>query len=199
MATSGKLVDAFYLFDEANRQDPNTEDFGGQTYPKELLYAHRMSDTLGTFAPNASEALQLAARCQHICRWEIPRDNYEQNRAGYLKWRQDLKKFHAQKAAELLNRAGYDQDTIENVEFLLLKKQLKKNEETQVLEDVVCLVFLQHYFEAFCSKHPEEKIIDILQKTWRKMSSEGQKAALELPMSKEAVQLIKRAIDNGAE
>jgi len=199
MATSSKLLDAFHLFDDANGQDPNTEDDQGQTHPKELLYAQRMSDMLNAFAPNASEPLQLAARCQHICRWEIPRNNYELNRVGYLKWRQDLKQFHAKKAADLLNQVGYDQDIIDKVEFLLLKKQLKKNKETQVLEDVVCLVFLQYYFEPFGKKYPKEKVIDIIQKTWKKMSPEGQEAALRLPMSTEAVELIKSAIDDGTE
>ena len=111
-----------------------------------------------------------------------------------MRWRQELKKFHATKAASILEDIGYDKETIDNVKFLLQKKQLKKNEETQTLEDVICLVFLEFYFEPFAHKHPEDKTIDILQKTWRKMSTKGQEAALELPLSKFSLDLITKAL-----
>lgn len=194
MATTDKLLLAFQQFDEANKQDLNTEVFEGTTYPKEVLYGIRMTERLNAFDPNASEALRLTARCQHICRWEIPRESYEMNREGYLRWRQELKKFHATKAASILEDIGYDKETIDNVKFLLQKKQLKKNEETQTLEDVICLVFLEFYFEPFAHKHPEDKTIDILQKTWRKMSTKGQEAALKLPLSKFSLDLITKAL-----
>jgi len=194
MATTDKLLLAFQQFDEANKQDPNTEVFEDTTYPKEVLYGIRMTERLNAFDPNASEALRLTARCQHICRWEIPRESYEMNREGYLRWRQELKKFHATKAASILEDIGYDKETIDNVKFLLQKKQLKKNEETQTLEDVICLVFLEFYFEPFAHKHPEDKTIDILQKTWRKMSTKGQEAALKLPLSKFSLDLITKAL-----
>ncbi|MGB3144010.1 MAG: DUF4202 domain-containing protein [Maribacter sp.] len=194
MATRDKLLLAFQHFDAANKLDPNTEDFQGRTYPKEVLYGIRMTERLNEFAPNASEALRLTARCQHICRWEIPRESYAMDREGYLRWRQDLKKFHAKKATEILEDIGYAQEIIDKVVFLLEKKQLKKNEETQTLEDVICLVFLEFYFEPFAHKHPEEKTIDILQKTWRKMSDAGRDAALKLPFSKFALDLVTKAI-----
>lgn len=194
MAISGKLDQAFQLFDAANKEDPNTEMLNGQPHPKELLYARRMTEQLNAFAPDASEALQLTARSQHICRWEIARDSFEMNREGYLRWRQELKKFHAKKAAAILEKVGYEQELITKVKFLLEKKQLKKNEETQTLEDVICLVFLAHYFEAFAAKHPEEKTIDILQKTWRKMSDKGHQAALKLALSEDAFRLVNKAI-----
>tara|TARA_R110000765_G_scaffold36902_7_gene82113 strand:+ start:17494 stop:18084 length:591 start_codon:yes stop_codon:yes gene_type:complete len=194
MATTDKLAIAFQHFDAANTLDPNTEDFEGTTYPKEVLYGNRMTECLNNFAPHASEALQITARCQHICRWEIARESYEMNREGYLRWRQDLKKFHAKKASSILKEVGYDQATIDKVTFLLEKKQLKKNEDTQCLEDVICLVFLQYYFEPFALKHPEDKTIDILQKTWRKMSPKGQEAALKLPLSKFALDLVTKAL-----
>lgn len=194
MATTDKLVLAFQLFDDANKQDPNTEVFEGTTYPKEVLYGIRMTERLHIFEPNASEVLKLTSRCQHICRWEIPRESYEMNREGYLRWRQELKKFHAKKASGILKEVGYEQEVIDKVSFLLEKKQLKKNEETQTLEDVICLVFLEFYFESFAVKHPEDKTIDILQKTWRKMSEKGQKAALKLPLSKFALDLITKAL-----
>lgn len=194
MGDTDKLAKAFHLFDIANGNDPNTETFNGKSYPKEVLYALRMTETLNVFAPNASEALKLTTRCQHICRWEIPRNRYEMNRVGYLKWRQELKKFHASKAKVILKEVGYDKETIEQVEFLLLKKQLKKNEETQILEDVICLVFLKHYFEPFAKKHDEMKVIDILQKTWRKMSEKGRQAALQIPFSDKALTMVTKAV-----
>src|SRR5680860_406303 len=195
MGISDKLPKAFQLFDKANEQDPNTETYMGRSYPKEVLYAIRMTEKLNDFAPGASDALRLTARCQHICRWEIPRESYDMNRVGYLKWRQDLKKFHARKATEILEQVGYSQELIDKVAFLLEKKQLKKNEDTQTLEDVICLVFLEYYFELFAAEHPEDKIIDILQKTWRKMSEKGQESALQLPLSKKSLVLISKAIE----
>lgn len=194
MATTENLKKAFSLFDKANEQDPNTEEFLGKTYAKEVLYAIRMTDKLNAFAPDASEALQLTARCQHICRWEIARDSYEMNRAGYLTWRQDLKKHHAKKASAILSEINYNQETIDQVAFLLEKKQLKRNEETQTLEDVICLVFLEFYFEPFAQKYSEEKLIDILQKTWRKMSDKGHDAALKLPLSDTSLVLVTKAL-----
>tara|TARA_R110002050_G_scaffold16719_1_gene50400 strand:+ start:33018 stop:33608 length:591 start_codon:yes stop_codon:yes gene_type:complete len=194
MAASERLEKAFELFDKANEQDPNREEFQGKHYAKEVLYAIRMTHKLNAFAPTASEALQLTARCQHICRWEIPRESYEMNRTGYLKWRQDLKKFHAAKAGAILKEVGYDQKTIDTVAFLLEKKQLKKNEDTQTLEDVICLVFLEFYFEPFAKKYSEEKLIDILQKTWRKMSKNGQQAALKLSLSEVSLALVGKAL-----
>ncbi|WP_394747646.1 DUF4202 domain-containing protein [Spongiimicrobium salis] len=195
MSTSEKLNRAFALFDAANAQDPNTELWKGETHPKELLYALRMTEKLSDFAPEASEALQLTARCQHICRWEIPRDSYPMDRTGYLKWRQELKNFHADKAADILEEVGYDVEIIEKVRFLLTKKQLKKNEETQLLEDVICLVFLEFYFEDFAVKHDEAKIVDIVKKTWRKMSDQGREAALKLPLSENGLALIQKALE----
>lgn len=196
MGTSKKLMEAFKLFDDANAEDPNKEVFDGKEYPKELLYAQRMTDMLDTFEPEASEALRLTVRCQHICRWEILRESYEMNRVGYLKWRQELKKFHAQKASTILKTVGYDDETIDRVSFLLLKKQLKKDEETQTLEDVICLVFLKYYYSPFIQKHDDEKIISILQKTWKKMSEKGHQAALALPYTSRGLELVKRALSN---
>lgn len=190
-----KFKKAIKLFNEANSLDPNKELYNETEFPKELLYAVRMAEQLRKFAPNASEALQLTVCCQHICRWEIPRDSYEMNKVGYLTWRQDLKDFHAKKAAEILTSVGYDDELIAQVQFLLLKKQLKKNADTQTLEDVICLVFLEYYFSKFSEKYTEDKLIDILQKTWKKMSDEGHKAALALNLPENALALISKALN----
>jgi hypothetical protein len=116
------------------------------------------------------------------------------NHKGYLNWRQEFKKFHAQKASSILHDVGYNQETIDAVCFLLEKKQLKRNEDTQTLEDVICLVFLEYYFEPFAHKHPTEKTIAILEKTWRKMSAKGKEAALKLPLSKFGSDLVAKAV-----
>ena len=194
MATTDLLLLAFQRFDAANRLDPNTEVYLGVTYPKEVLYGMRMTECLNAYCPNASEALRLASRCQHLCRWEIPRERYDMDRRGYLQWRLDLKKFHAIKAGEILRELGYDAPTIDKVGFLLQKKHLKRNAETQILEDVVCLVFLEFYFESFAQKHPEDKTIAILQKTWGKMSQRGQEHATRVPLSKFASALVSKAL-----
>lgn len=194
MRTSEKFKAAIHLFDQANANDPNKEIVEGEEFAKELLYAQRMTERLDNFCPDAEEALQLAVRCQHIRRWEIPREDYEMNRVGYLTWRNDLKVFHAKAASEILREVGYDNELIESVEFLLLKKQLKKNEMTQKLEDVICLVFLEYYFEKFSQKYSEEKMIDILRKTWKKMSSKGQEAALELDFTDHSRALVTKAL-----
>ena len=189
-----KYHNAIDLIDRANKQDPNTETFENVVYPKEYIYGVRMSERLQIFMPEASESLKLAARCQHICRWEIGRKEFPMDRVGYLKWRNELKKLHANKAEEILQSVGYKQDTIEEVKFMLLKKQLKKNELTQALEDVICLVFLEYYFDEFAAKHTEEKIIDIVQKTWEKMSDKGHEAALKLPFSDTGLALVQKAL-----
>ncbi len=191
---SNQFQAAIAAFDALNEQDPNKETVSGKLVPKEVLYAQRMSKSLLSFLPTASETLQLAARCQHLCRWEIPRSDYPTGRKGYHLWRTKLKELHAEKAGEVLEKVGYDQALIKRVQFLVLKKQLKKDEETQALEDVICLVFLEFYFEPFAAKHAEEKVIDILRKTWRKMSKEGQAAALKLPLSADTITIVKKAL-----
>ena len=194
MIETDKFKAAIDQFDLANSQDPNQEEWQGNTYPKEMLYAERMTDCLEAFEPDASEALQLAARCQHIKRWEIPRESYPMDRPGYHAWRNELKKYHAEQAEAILQEVGYEENTIERVKFLLQKKQLRRDVETQTLEDVICLVFLQYYFEPFSKKYEEEKLIDIVQKTWKKMSEKGHDAALQLNYSPESLELIKKAI-----
>ncbi|MCB9477933.1 MAG: DUF4202 domain-containing protein [Deltaproteobacteria bacterium] len=185
----------FTLIDQANAKDPNVESVDGKDVPKEWIYGRRMSESLDNFAPDASEALKIAARAQHIERWTSPRADYPDGKVGYHQWRNELKKFHAERAGELMAEAGYDEATIARTQFLIRKEKLKSDPETQTLEDVVCLVFLEYYFEPFAAQHPDEKVIDILQKTWRKMSPAGHEAALRLPLSDKAKDLVGRALE----
>jgi hypothetical protein len=153
-----------------------------------------MYKRLMDFYPNASEAIQIATKAQHICRWKMPRESYPMDRVGYLKWREDLKKFHAETTAEILAKAGYSQEFIDRVSFLIEKKLLKKDEETQLLEDVICLVFLEYYFDPFVQKHDREKMKNIILKTWNKMSEAGHQEALKINFSDTDFQLIKDAL-----
>lgn len=160
-------------FDEENAKDPNIESVEGKNFPKEFLYAQRMTDCLNTYLPEAPETLTLAARCQHIRRWEIARDSFPADRKGYLLWRSRLKEMHSTIASEIMLENEYDLDTIKQVSNLLLKKGLKIDAEVQALEDVICIVFLKYYFHDFAQKHDDDKIKDILLKTMNKMSEKG--------------------------
>jgi hypothetical protein len=167
---------AIALFDAANAEDPNQDE--GQ--PKELLYARRMTDMIGRFAPAASEVAQLAVRAQHIRRWTVPRSNYPMTKPGYFAWRTGLYRFHAETAGELLRQAGYDDATIAQVKVAVGKQEIKTNPDTQLLEDVSSLVFIEHYMLGFAGQHAEyseQKWLGIIRKTWNKMSGDAQSFA----------------------
>jgi hypothetical protein len=192
------LAEAFRLFDAANSEDPNLEpNEAGELVSKEVLYAQRMTACLARVAPDAPEAVQLAARCQHIRRWSIPRADFPMTRPGYHQWRNTLKKYHAELAGQLLAQAGYEPDMILRVQELVQKLRLKDDPEVQLLEDVICLVFLEYYFLPFAAQHPEEKVIEIVQKTWPKMTERGHALALQLPFTPEALVLVNKALAGG--
>lgn len=194
MIDSQRIHNCLQAFDQANLQDPNTELVDGKLVAKEWIYAQRMSAQLDRFCDHPSEALQLAARSQHICRWKIPRADYPMDRSGYKKWRLDLAQLHGDIAGDIMAKEGYDESAIARVKDLLLKRSLKRDEEVQVLEDVVCLVFIEFYLEDFASKHDEPKLIDIIRKTWNKMSIKGHEAALQLPLSDKMLALVGKAL-----
>lgn len=181
---------AIRRFDEENGRDPNKEN--GQA--REVLNARRVTDWLVRLCPDASEALRLAARCQHLCRWEIPRANYPMTRPGYLKWRTDLKKFHAQRAGEILREIGYDDETVRRVQDLNLKKNFPADPESRVLEDALCLVFLEFQFADLAAKTAEDKMINALKKSWDKMTETARTEALKLNYEEWEKELIQRAI-----
>lgn len=185
-------------FDRANARDPNSVVDDGSTFAKELAYAKHMTAWLDRLYPDATEALRLAARCQHIERWRIPRSDYSMDRVGYLKWRRDLKLLHAERAAEIMRTCGYDEETIRRVGDLVKKVNLKGDPDSQALEDVACLVFLQTQYADFSQKHEAAKIVTILRKTWHKMSPRGQAAALDLELAPESRRLIGEALGQTA-
>jgi endonuclease/exonuclease/phosphatase family metal-dependent hydrolase len=182
---SARFDAAIARFDEANARDPNG---------KELLYSRRMTEWMGRLAPDASEPLRLATRCQHIMRWMIPRSGYPTGRAGYHRWRTELQQFHAETAGQILRDVGYDNATIARVQSLVKKQGLGTDPEVQLLEDVICLVFLESYFADFSARHDSQKIIGILRKTWAKMSPRARELALGLPLALPQRALIEQAL-----
>lgn len=190
---------AMELIDAANSEDPNKVTADGKEWPKELLYSMRMSDMLQRFAPHADHAVQLAIRAQHVQRWKSPRDAYPMDRIGYLQWRKDLYKIQAETAAGLMQQAGCSEEDINRVRNAVAKKQIRENPDTQMLEDVTGLVFIEHYMLEFANKHPEydeEKWLDIVRKTWKKMSESAQQFALagNITLPEPLVPLILKAV-----
>jgi hypothetical protein len=195
--TSAHFEAAIARFDAANAEDPNKEMFEGKEYPKEVLYAQRMTAWQEKYLPDASEALRLAARAQHICRWKIPRNEYAMDRDGYNKWRTTLAKMHGDIAAEIMTDVGYDVQMCERVKTLLLKDRIKlAGDEGQALEDIVCLVFLEFYFVPFASHYTDQKLTSIVRKTWRKMSERAHQTALTLAPTFPPIllEVVKKAI-----
>src|SRR3954471_15559721 len=189
-SSPGKFREALRRFDEENARDPETEIHEGKSWPRELLYAHRLYEQVEQLAPDASESLRLAARCQHICRWTIPRERYPKTREGYLKWRTDLKRFHAEKAGEILRDVGYDDEIVRAVQELNLKKNFPQDPQSRILEDALCLVFLRHQFGELAEKTSDEKMINALRKSWGKMTERARTEALKIDFTPNERRLI---------
>lgn len=191
-----RFANALRRFDEANARDPNTELVGGVARPRELVYAERLTAWVLRLCPAASEALRLAACCQHLCRWESPRSRYPMDRAGYLKWRAELKKIHAAKAGEILREVGYDEELIAQVQALNLKKNFPADPDSRVIEDALCLVFLEFQFADLAAKTDAEKVVNALRKSWGKMTEAARAEALKLSFGPRETALIRRALQN---
>lgn len=189
-----RFLKAVALIDQANAQDPNWESWQGKTYPKTYLYGLRMTTWLTRLAPKAPETAFLAARAQHTCRWLVPRSCYPPGRLGYLKWRTCLYQLHADKAAQLLKAAGYGSEAIVQVGRILQKQGLHRDRQVQLVEDAACLVFLEYYFAPFAKDHCDEKIIEILTKTWRKMSDQARREAVQLRFGEREVALLRQVL-----
>jgi hypothetical protein len=186
---------ALAAIDAAHALDPNPVTINGAQTPYELHYAQKCTSYLEKRSPSASEPLRLAIRAQHFRRWEVPRSSYPMTRVGYHAWRTFLKKRQAEQVAGICADAGYDKETTERVAALIRKEGLSSDEETQVLEDVACLVFLDDQFEQFEKEHDEEKIVGILKKTWGKMTERGHELALQIPMGERPLSLVKKALE----
>jgi hypothetical protein len=192
--SEARLETVIAAIDAANARDPNLIEVDGRQEPAELVYGRRMSGTLARMAPDASAHLRIAARGQHIERWRTPRKSYPEGRAGYLKWRNDLKEFHAARLAEIMTAAGYTAEDAAQVGALVRKERLKRDPEAQLLEDVVCVVFLEHYIDGFMLKTDPDKLSGILAKTWRKMSEDGHAHAMKLNLPPEIPRLLEQGL-----
>ena len=196
MSDTDRFQRVIRSIDQANGEDPNSEIVDGVAWPKEQLYGMRMQEWVEELDPGASEALRIAARSQHIRRWEIPRSDYPMDRKGYLRWRTTLYAFHADRASEILRAQEYDAETIEHVRTLLQKRNLRTDTDVQTLEDAAALVFLVHHLDDFLKRDDigEEKAIDIIRKTWEKMTERGHEAASALTLSDESTALLEKAL-----
>lgn len=193
--TADRLARAYAAFDAANAHDPvSVPGDDGAPVPREWINARRVSTWLERMYPQAGEALRLAARAHHLRRWEHPRSGYPMTREGYLRWRAELKRFHAEQAGAVLAQLGFDADTLARTQALIRRERLKQDAEAQALEDAICLAFLQYDFDAFGPQHDEAKVIGIVRKTWAKMSPVGQAAAAALPLSPYAQGIVARAL-----
>lgn len=191
-----RLARALAAIDAANSVDPVSVPANGATIARALLYGRRMSDALAAFLPDAPETLQIAARAQHIERWVIPRESYDEGRIAYLKWRKDLQQHHAQRTAGIMRQAGYSETGIERVASLLRKERLKYDADVQALEDVICLVFLQFEAPDFIALHDDDKVRGILAKTARKMSERGLGEAAKLHLDARLARLLGEALQS---
>jgi len=191
---------AVALIDAANSQDPRLDtDYDGSQVPRELLYGRRMAEMIERYAPEADEVMKIAVRGQHIERWKTPRNSYPMTREGYLAWRTGLYKYHAERVGAIMQEAGFDAKSIERAKQAVGKRALKVNPDTQLLEDVTDLVFIEHYMLEFAGQHPEyseEKWLDIIRKTWKKMSARAHEFALSgrLKLPEPLVPLITKAV-----
>jgi hypothetical protein len=194
---SPRFDDAIRQFDAINALDPSSETVDGKAIPRELLYAQRLTNWLLRLYPDASESLRLAARCQHLARWEIPRDRYPLTRAGYHEWRNHLKEFHATRAGAVLRDIGYPEAIVARVQALNRKEGFPTDPETRAIEDALCLVFLEHQLDDLARKTTQDKLLRALRQSWRKMTPHAQSAAKQLPLSPIAQSLLARALEPG--
>jgi hypothetical protein len=195
--SSPRLLAVIAEIDEANAHDPRQDIVAGGARPRELVYSERMSECLPRLCPDASEALRIAARAQHICRWQIPRQKYPLGREGYNAWRGACREHHASLTSTIMRRHGYTDGEIAQVVKIIRKEQLKRDPESQALENVVAVVFVEHYLDTFVAEHKDyddAKLVDILKKTLRKMDATGHAAALALPLPAATVRLIDMAL-----
>lgn len=193
---SSRLEAAYEAIDAENARDPRRIATEQGDAPAELVYGRRMTEWLEKLEPTASETLRVAVRAQHIRRFEVPRDSYPDGRAGYKQWRSELARRHATQAAEIAVRVGFSDDAAARIHDLVQKKGLRTDPEAQLLEDVACVVFLEHYFAEFARKHDRAKLIDIVQKTWRKMSERGRAAALTIPLGATERSIVEEALSS---
>jgi len=196
--SDSRFDDAVAEFSRIHAADPSTEHVEGTARPRELAQTERVVRWVARLAPDASEALRLAAHGQHLGRYRVPRTSYPEGRVGYLQWRSELGRLHAEAAAVVLEQVGYPAEVVQQVRRIVQKQGLRHDPEVQTMEDALCLTFLEHELDDFAAKHADDKLVDILQKTWRKMSPRARELALALPLEGRARALVERAVGDAA-
>ena len=194
----GRLAKAIVAIDTANSDDPFTLVVDGVERPKEMVHAELMTEWVLRLDPGATEAQLIAARAHHLRRWALPRQDYPEGRSGYLRWRTTLKKQHAEEVGAILAQVGYDPGTIERVQQIVRKEGLGRDPQVQVHEDALCLVFLQTQLDNVAGQLGDDKAVDVLRKTARKMSQNGLAAASELPLTDTGRRLVEAALAGGS-
>ncbi|ERP94766.1 glutamyl-tRNA synthetase [Marinobacter sp. ES-1] len=197
--TQQTLMNTLEAIDRANQADPNTEQVDGQQLPREYAYSLHMTRWLFALEPEPSERMQIACRAQHLERWTMPRSDYGEGRKNYYQWRLACGRMHGRRAAEIMAESGYPQEECERVETIITKRKLREDEDTQLLEDVACMVFLERYFAGFFEDNPDfdkEKWLRIVRRTWDKMSPRAHEAALKLAegMPAHLLELLQEAL-----
>lgn len=181
--TKTRLECVLAEIDKANRADPNNERLAGEVLPREIIYSLHMTRWLYVLEAEPSGAMQIACRAQHLERWKMPRSDYPEGRKAYYEWRQACGRMHGRRVAEIMAGCGYPLAECERVEVIVTKRELRKDPDTQLLEDVACLVFLEKYFAQFYADNAEydrEKWLRIVRRTWKKMSPRARDQALAL-------------------
>lgn len=191
---SDRLDRTFAAIDAANGQDPTHIDVSGVKRPAELAYGERMSAWLDRFEPEAGELVKIAVRAQHLERFKLPRSEFPMGKQGYHNWRNEQKRRHAERVGEIMRAAGYTDEDAERVGSIVRKERLKRDPDAQLLEDIACLVFMEHYFADFAKDHEAEKIVGIIARTWIKMSDKARETALTLPLPQDLTPLVEKGI-----
>jgi len=197
--TQQTLMNTLEAIDRVNQADPNTEQVDGQQLPREYAYSLHMTRWLFALEPEPSERMQIACRAQHLERWTMPRSDYGEGRKNYYQWRLACGRMHGRRAAEIMAECGYPKEECERVETIITKRKLREDEDTQLLEDVACMVFLERYFAGFFEDNPDfdkEKWLRIVRRTWDKMSPRAHEAALKLAegMPAHLLELLQEAL-----
>ena len=192
-AADGRLSAALAAIDAANADDPHTIVVGGVARPKELAHAELMTEWVQRLNPDADDAQLVAARAHHLRRWALPRSDYPEGRAGYLRWRTAQAKRHAAEVADIVTEVGYDNDFAADVSAIVAKKGLSTDPRVQTHEDALCLVFLQTQLDELADKLGDDHMVEVLAKTLVKMSSAARRMAQELDLSDRAAALLGEA------
>jgi len=189
-----RIALAWARFDQANGEDPTLLPTPEGPAPREQLHARWLTEWVLRLQPSPSVPLRLAARCQHLCRWKIPRAAHPADRAGYLRWRAELKRFHADLSAGILRECGFAEELIDQVRALNLKANFPADPDSRVLEDALCLLFLERQFADLAAKTDRAKVVNALRKSWAKMTPAARSLALELPLPASARELLEEAL-----